>query len=34
MERRVFLGAAPNALILKPGLVRGSQRNSAIRLGL
>jgi len=35
MERREFLGAAAGTfMIIKPGLVRGSQRNSAVRLAL
>lgn len=32
--RRAFLGAAGGLLILKPGIVRGYQRNSAVRMGL
>lgn len=32
--RRAFLGAAGGLLILKPDIVRGYQRNSAVRMGL
>ncbi len=32
--RRSFLGAAGGLLILKPDIVRGYQRNSAVRMGL
>lgn len=36
MDRREFLGAAAaaNLMILEPGIVRGSERNSAVRLAL
>jgi predicted dehydrogenase len=34
MDRREFLGAAAGLLIVKPELVRGSQRNSVVRMAL
>ncbi|MBC8165493.1 MAG: Gfo/Idh/MocA family oxidoreductase, partial [Bryobacteraceae bacterium] len=34
LERRAFLGATAGFTILSPELVRGTQRNSAIRMGL
>ncbi len=34
LNRRTFLGAAGAFMILKPELVRGSQRNSAVRMAL
>jgi predicted dehydrogenase len=33
-KRRNFLGAAAGIMILKPALVRGTQRNSAVRMAL
>ena len=33
-SRRAFLGAAGGLLILKPDIVRGYQRNSAVQMGL
>jgi len=33
-DRRAFLGAAAGFMLLKPQLVRGSQANSAVRVGL
>ncbi|MDX2154170.1 MAG: Gfo/Idh/MocA family oxidoreductase [Bryobacteraceae bacterium] len=34
VDRRAFVGAAAGLLILRPELVRGSQRNSAVRMAL
>lgn len=34
MDRRRFLGAAGGLLLVKPGTVRGSRANSAVRVGL
>jgi predicted dehydrogenase len=34
LKRRSFLGAAAGVMILKPELVRGTQRNSAVRMAL